>query len=177
MMPTLTAELNKEPHRCDAYHEAGHAVIGVILGLQLKRVTCVDNGRTPPNCSWDYSEIDRLLTESENQNNSTKIDEFTRNHAMMCLASEYAEQLACKTSSDEQEEALHCDYLDAQRIRYNYTGNYLGKTLLKQLHTKTKGLVQQHNAAVEKVAEQLLKEKSLNHDQILSLIQNGVSHP
>ena len=173
MMPTLTADLNKEPHRCDAYHEAGHAVIGVRLGLQLKSVTCVDNGRTPPNCSWDYSEIDRLRKESDDQTNSEKIDEFTRHHAIMCLASGYAEQLACNTSSDEQQEALHCDYLDAERIHYNCTGNYLGKTLLEQLRTRTRELVERDKPAVARVAEQLLNGQTLTHEQILSFIRGS----
>jgi hypothetical protein len=118
-----------------------------------------------------------LLTESENQDNSINIDEFTRNHAVMCLASEYAEQLACKTSSDEQKEALHCDYLDAQRIRYNCTGNYLGKTLVGQLRNTTETLVQQHRTAIERVAKQLLNEQTLNHEQIRSLIRDDVSPP
>jgi ATP-dependent Zn protease len=177
MRPTRTEDFNKEPRRCDAYHEAGHAVIGVILNLRLNTVTGVDNGRTPPNCSWDYSEIDRLQNTSDDHNNSEEIYEFTRNHAMMCLASKYAERLACDTSSDEQEESLHYDYLDAERIRYNCTGNYLGKTLVGQLRNTTETLVQQHRTAIERVAKQLLNGQTLNHAQILSLIRDDGSPP
>jgi hypothetical protein len=90
----------------------------------------------------------------------------------MCLASGYAEQLACNTSSDEQQEALHCDYLDAERIHYNCTGNYLGKTLLEQLRTRTRELVERDKPAVARVAEQLLNGQTLTHE----LLRFGVRH-
>lgn len=169
-MPTTTADLNQHPECCDAFHEAGHAVIGVFRGLHLSSVTGADAVHTPPHCVWDLSEFDALLPNREQPGVEAQIEEFTERYAEMCLASCYSEKSVCDAGSDEQAEALHCDYLDAERIRYCYVGNYLGRTRVNELHGRSRALVAQHAQAIARVAERLLAGETLSHEQVHAVI-------
>jgi hypothetical protein len=169
-MLTLTADLNREPERCDAFHEAGHAVLGVVRGFRLKSVTALDTGGIPPHCAWDDAAIKALLGQRDKPGVAAQIEQFTERHAEMCFASRYAEEMACDISSDEQQDALHCDYLDAERVHYCCVGNYLGRTRVARLRDSARDLVNQHAAAVSRVAEKLLTGATLTHEQVEALI-------
>lgn len=169
-MPSCTADLNADPRRCDAFHEAGHAVIAVVRGLRLTNVTGVDAIQMPPHCDFDHSEFEDLLDRRPEPGVQERIRLFTEHHAEMCLASHYSEAIACDTSSDEQKDALHCDYLDAERVRYTYLQNYFGLLGIKALHERARDLVAQYQRAITRVAEELLDGHTLNQDQVLTIV-------
>ena len=97
---TQTHMLNSDAKKCSAYHEAGHAVVGVLGGLLLDYVTARETSAIDPHCKWKKEFIDRMLS-----NEGEERERFTDRFAEMCLAAEYAEALACDVSSDEQKEA------------------------------------------------------------------------
>ena len=65
-MRTQTHMLNPNPKKCSAYHEAGHAVMGIIGGLRLKNVTIRVSDDCDPHCRWDRDYIYPIL-KSESQ--------------------------------------------------------------------------------------------------------------
>jgi hypothetical protein len=75
----------------DAYHEAGHAVIGVVLGFRLEYAA----GQTKeagPRCKrlpHGISNVDQGSSEDEIMEATGR----TRDYALMCMASEFAEAL------------------------------------------------------------------------------------
>lgn len=94
---------------------------------------------------------------------------FTEHHAEMCLASRYSEAIACNIDSDEQQDALHCDYLDAERIRYYCLANYFRRRGISSFYARASNLVGQHAQAIRLVAERLLAGETLDHEQVLLL--------
>jgi hypothetical protein len=60
-MRTQTHMLNPNPKKCSAYHEAGHAVVGIVRGLRLTHVTISESGDLDPYCRWDQGYIDEML--------------------------------------------------------------------------------------------------------------------
>ena len=176
-MFTPTSNSNPEPARCDAYHEAGHAIVGVALNLQLDYVTAATTAELPPHCRWNYDQMYTLINHrSESSDDNTdldkQLDDLSKRHAEMCLASRYSEALACNTESDEQTDAYHCDYLDAERIRYCCVGNYFGLRGIRTLEKSTFDLVQKHKAAIAVVADRLLNGERLSHEQVRNLLDN-----
>lgn len=130
-MPRFTKDLNPDESLCDAYPEAGHAVVGVALGLQLISVT----GKTAtsdPHCDWDHSHINTLLQQG-NPANRHVIQQYTEDHAVMCLTPRFSEATVCDVTSDEQALAFHCDYLDAEWMRKCCGINYFGFNGIKPI--------------------------------------------
>jgi hypothetical protein len=172
-MPTSTADLNPHPERCDAYHEAGHAVVGVVRGLQLTSVTGQDAGHTPPHCAWDHGWVNGLLDTADQPGVPEQINAFTEFHAEMCLASRYAEALVCNVKSDEQQEALHYDYVDAERVRYQCGLGYFGWSRIQQLKQSAEALVNGHAKAIKMVADKLLAGQTLTKEQVAAIIEES----
>ena len=155
-MASSTADLNPQPERCDAYHESGHAVVGVVRGLQLISVTVRDTGGMAPHCAWDHSWVDELVKRPDEPGVAEAIDAFTEFHAEMCLASRFAEALVCNIESREQQEALHYDYVDAERVRYERALRYFGWTTIEKLKRRPEALVNKYAKAIEMVANGVL---------------------
>ena len=87
-----------------------------------------------PHCHWNPTQYEELMVNRDTPEGLAALDNFTVNHAMMCLASEYAEELHGATDTPPQKEAFHCDYLDAELKRKN-TGlfDYFGLARVRQL--------------------------------------------
>jgi hypothetical protein len=150
-------------------------VIGVILGHDLNSVTSVTGADSSPHCSWDDSKFAPLMQEPDPVQATAA---FVKSHALMCLAAQYSEACECEIKSDEQTEARHYDYLDAQRMKYYCHKQYFGtSTEIPNLCDEAKALVEKHNAAIVAVAEQLRVVASLDHDQIQALIDANPPPP
>jgi hypothetical protein len=91
----------------------------------------------------------------------------------MCFASRYSEQHVCDVTSYEQQKALHCDYLDAQRIRFYCVQNYFGSVAITEIKNRTRDLVTQYAGGIALVAERLLAGETLNHDRVVELINEA----
>ena len=112
-MRTQTHMLNPNPLRCSAYHEAGHAVVGIVRGLKIKIATIRPADGLNPHCRWDQGYVDQMLKAEPRKIRGS----FTRCFAEMSLASRYSEAFVCNIKSDEQRDSHHGDYLDAQFMR------------------------------------------------------------
>lgn len=164
-MSMTTGELNRDPARCDAYHEAGHTVVGVVLGLKLQSVSIRDTGTNPPQTVWDHSFLEDLR-----QNDKKAFATYTENYAIVCLASEYAEELCCDVSSREQKEAFHGDYLDAQWLRKAGQLPYFSFAIIDQLKQRAKEHVYMNRRAIDLVSERLLRGETLDSVQATELM-------
>lgn len=68
----------------------------------------------------------------------------------------FSEPIECELKSDEQKEARHYDYLDAQRMKYYCHKQYFGMSSeIPNIVDEAKALVEKHKAAIVAVAEQL----------------------
>jgi hypothetical protein len=135
-MRTTTADLNEKPKKCSAYHEAGHAVVGVARGIRLGYVTARETADLDPHCLWDRDHVNGMLA---NENAEVR-SEFTERFAEMSLASRHSELMACRTDSDEQKDAAHCDYLGIEVMRWRARLDYFGLDRAEQLNESAKGI-------------------------------------
>ncbi len=108
--------------KADAYHEAGHVVIGVVQGFRLKSVSAAQTAKMDPHCEWESYGI----TKEQAEQDESLADKFTRHHALMCLAAEFAEALVSDVNNPQSVQAINCDYLDAEVVRKNIGFNYFG---------------------------------------------------
>jgi hypothetical protein len=154
----------------DAFHEAGHSTIGVVRNQNLTRATATWAGDIFPHCEWDSTEYDDLMAQKNDPAVHPALNEHTENFALMCLAAQYAEALCGSTDSPEQKQAIHCDYLDAQRRRRNTGFDYFYNADVNRLCAQAKALVTQYAAAITAVATRLRAVESLDHDQVAAII-------
>jgi ATP-dependent Zn protease len=160
-----------------AYHEAGHAVMSDILSVPLDFVTiksseenagvAVNVGGQPVN---DTSDI---------------------NTAIVCFAGPIAEVEFCGKDSDAIFSwrndyadirqrlivALEESLIQAAAGRTDFSIDYSGfDTAYRSLRAKTKqdalDLVRAHKSAIERVAQALIKYKTLNGKQVRKLVQS-----
>jgi hypothetical protein len=154
--------------KSDAYHEAGHAVIGVLLKFTLVYVSG-DATKGDPHCKWTPHGIQHVdITSSQDE--ISECDRRTRAYALMCLASEFSEALVSDVNNMETIEALHLDYLLAEHIRMSCGLYFFGLNQKTQLRLEAKALVEQNKDGIGRVAEALMAGRVLTHDQVEALI-------
>ena len=166
-MRTQTHMLNPNPLRCSAYHEAGHAVVGIARGLKLKIATVRPADASDPHCRWDQEYIVQML----NAKPRKICRSFTIYFAEMSLASRYSDALVCNVKSDEQRDSHHADYLDAQFMRRRANLEYFSLGAVSKLKRRARTLVTQYDSAVRAVAERLLACGGLDPAQIERIIE------
>ena len=131
-----------------AYHEAGHAVIARVVGIELERVLITDSGGVAYLGQIDDAESDVLLT----------------------FAGPAAELYYCPCdgagwAGDKEDAAaaliILCDYEPSLPAYYQ---------LWDQLECHSRNLVEANWAAIERVAEALIAHGELNQDEVDNLI-------
>jgi ATP-dependent Zn protease len=167
-MRTQTHKLNPNPLRCSAYHEAGHAVVGVLGGLKLEIATIRPTDGSDPQCRWDNDYMETILKSDQKIRSS-----FTKRFAEMNLASRFSEAMACDMKSDEQQDSHHGDYLDLQRMRRKAGFGYFRLATIPKLKRRARALVKENAAAIAAVAERLLESATLDQIQIESIIKEN----
>ena len=163
-----THMLNPNPKKCSAYHEAGHAVVGIIGGLKLKTVTVRVTDNFDPHCRWDEDYINPILKSESLEPR----EDFTELFAEMCLASRYSEMLSCDISSDEQRDSHRFDWLDLQNIARAALSEFSLETV-EQLNRRARTLVNQYAAAIRAVADRLLVCGTLDQTEVESIIKDN----
>jgi hypothetical protein len=153
MRRTTASDFNPDTKRCSAYHEAGHAVIGITLGLEIAYVTAKETDADDPHCKWSKEFIAKTLAAKEPY---CELEAFTERFAKACLASRYSEAMICKTHSNEQEDAKHYDYLGIQVMRWRAGLFYFDPEQVERLSNQAERLVTDHALEIAAVAEQLL---------------------
>jgi hypothetical protein len=169
-MPTRTQThmSNPDPLRCDAYHEAGHAVVGIIRGLKLKIATVRPADGSDLQCRWDCSHIDKMLKSEQRLRRV-----FTKCFAEMSLASRYSEAMSCDTTSDEQRDAHHGDYIDAQFMLRRANLEYFSLATVSALKRRARTSVKQCATAIMTVVEKLLVCEGLDQVEIERIIKEN----
>jgi hypothetical protein len=168
-MRTQTHMLNPNPKKCSAYHEAGHAVVGIANGLLLKHVTIGGAGDHDPHCLWDRDYINPILESGSPEARES----LTQRFAETCLASRYSEAMGCDISSDEQRDSHHFDHLGIQKTRRKASLDELSPETIEQLNSRARTLVKQYAAAITAVAERLLVRETLNQADIEDIIKEN----
>ena len=85
-MPTTTSDFFPDSRKCDSYHEAGHAVIGVLLEHVLTEASSITGADTSPHCSWNDDKFAPLMQAADPVLATTP---FVNSHALMCLAAQF----------------------------------------------------------------------------------------
>jgi hypothetical protein len=84
-------------NKTDAYHEAGHAVIGILQGFRLESATGVDKIGLFPHCKWEKWNV----TQEQAEQDQAVAKDFTRRHALMCVAAEFSEAVVGNVNNPE----------------------------------------------------------------------------
>jgi len=153
-----------------AYHEAGHAVIGLKLGYEVGRVTIRKRYS-----SLGSAQISRKrhssLGSTEVQAGGVSPDNDDFGHICVDLAGPLAEKLVSRIPFDELiEYGARGDWRAAQKCARRINRRQ-SETLIDALMEETKALVQQHEQAIARVAAALLEHETLTGDEIKSLME------
>ena len=156
---------NDDYELCDAYHEAGHAVIGVALGLNLTLAASAACKLANPKCEFDHGAFNEMLKKGD-PGDKEKIIQGTESLAIMLFASEFAEALVCDMRSTEQQEAIHGDYFDAQVARKGCGLPYLSARDVARLKERARNDVRRLEPAIRIVGDRLRRGERLDRNQV-----------
>jgi ATP-dependent Zn protease len=141
--------------RHTAYHEAGHAVIALRLGYEVRKVTIIRR--------------QGVLGKADIRNR-TSPDDIRIN-----LAGALAEALV--NPNDEQIQlGAHSDWRNTRRSArefeaLGFIGDQEGGTLIEELLHETRALVRRDKEAIARVADALLEHKTLRGDDIKRIVE------
>lgn len=158
--------------RHTAYHEAGHAVIGLILGYEVSKVT-IRPRYSYLGMAWTSRKRHSSQGSTEVQAGSTESDDF--GHICIELAGPLAEQLVNSAPFEELIwRGSEGDWQAAQR-RARRIDRRRAHALIDLLMEETRPLVEQHREAIARVAAALLERETLTGDAIKALIDGSGS--
>jgi ATP-dependent Zn protease len=168
-----------ETSREVAYHEAGHAVIGRILGLTCGSATIVpdyDDG----SAGNAVTEIERSAEDWDCRGRPGRWVSLCRARIMMLMADRESE-IEClgKNGNDafgdgEDLRGIQDTISEAFSLEEFEDEAFLAR-MLTTMRAKTRGLVRRHRNAIAQVASALIKHGSLDERQIDSIaIASGV---
>jgi hypothetical protein len=162
-----------------ATHEAGHAVIGRLLGLRCGSATIIPNYKEGSAGHAISPDPHISIAEWEARGRWRYVSMF-RAAMMMLMAGREAEieclgycqggderdqyEIACHI--DEAEPPAVCSGPDENRDRFE-----------ARLRTRTRGLVRRHRGLIELVAKALLERKKLSGRQIDAIVKTRVRLP
>jgi len=138
-----------------AYHEAGHAVMALRLGYEVRKVTIVRR--------------QGVLGKAEIRNRTSPDD------IRIDLAGALAEALVNPNDEQIQLGALS-DWRNVRRstrefVALGFIGDQEGDILIEELLQETRALVRRDKAAITKVAEALLEHKTLTGDDVKHIVK------
>ena len=148
-----------------AYHEAGHVVVGLKLGFEVREVTIKPKSRTLGNVQAQVGEA-----------SSNRCVDRDAADIKLCLAGPLAEQLV----SPDPFNVLIAngsgrDWRSARRTARQLNTRGEAEVLIVMLALETAALVQQHRDAIGRVATALLEHETLTGDDINSLVNGSGS--
>jgi hypothetical protein len=154
-----------------AYHEAGHAVIGLKLGYDVGRVTIRKRYSSLGSAQISKKRCGSLgSTEVQAGDVSPDSDDF--GHICIDLAGPLAERLVSPIPFEELiAHGARADWQSARK-RARRNNRQHADTLIDVLMEETRALVQQHKEAITRVATALLEHETLMGEEI-QRITNG----
>ena len=141
-----------------AYHEAGHAVINLVIGYKVEKATIRPRYSLLGYVNWDGRTSDDKVDEA--------IAKIKSN-----LAGPLAEQLINPEQFDNL--ILNGSRGDWQRVRK--AARQIANGMIDRLILETRALVQEHRSAIERVANALLEHEVLTGKEIQGLFDEVVS--
>jgi ATP-dependent Zn protease len=159
--PYRSAEFLANRRRHIAYHEAGHAVIALILGYKVGKVTIKPR----------YSQLTLGRTEGiqPGEASSNRVVDREATDIKIDLAGPLAEQLINPAPFDELiENGSGGDWRSARRTARSFGLNTPreAEILIVRYALESAVLVQQHQEAITRVAAALLEHETLVGDEI-----------
>jgi ATP-dependent Zn protease len=161
----------KEQEEATAYHEAGHAAIGCVLGRKLKRVTIIPDGKGVVGSTEFANGYPETFARTFNQSKAK------RQYVEDRVAGELAGSLAQSRKvpgRDRDAGDEHDDY-QARELSRELVGETPSETdrlreqCLANGRARAKALLEQHWPWVEAVATALIQRKELSGDEVLAL--------
>jgi ATP-dependent Zn protease len=157
-----------------AYHEAGHAVIGLMLGYEVSKVT-IRPIYSYLGSAWTSKKRHSSLGSTEVQTASASPDSDDFGHICIELAGPLAEQLINPAPFKELiARGAFGDWQNAQK-RARRINRRHAETLIDVLMEETRALVEQHRDAIASVATALLERETLVGDDIKRLTNGSGS--
>jgi cell division protease FtsH len=143
-----------------AYHEAGHAVIGLRLGFVVRKVTIKPRALTLGNVEAKVGEA-----------SSNRCVDRDAADIKFALAGPLAEQLVSPDPFDVLiANGSGKDWRCAKRTARQLNTQREAEVLIVMLALETKTLVEEHKDAIVRVATALLERETLTGDDLRSLI-------
>lgn len=157
--------------RATAYHEAGHAVITVALGLTINKVSIVPGE--------GYSGVCRepgvLGYESSSRRDRRSI---ARAAIVGSYAGMHAQRLVDPGAPDFHGEGDEADAFELSRMfevfprKIGWVGDEQHLAFLDRLRVEARRLVRKHRHAIDKLAELLLQRQELERAEAVQLIES-----
>jgi hypothetical protein len=166
--------------RYTAHHEAGHAVIGRVLGLSCGSVTIVPDA-VGFGCTTTKSPLmtlDAWDDRGRSRFNGRDVRSVYRAYIMELMAGREAAELYCGPGGDfigdgddiRQIENLTRHTYDLDCSYFNLPGNPSADFDLNRLRKATRGLCSRHREKIERVATALLEKRTLTAEELDALL-------
>jgi ATP-dependent Zn protease len=182
-LPTPIASYIRRMHRetYTAYHEAGHAVIGRVLGLECGSVTIVpdDVGMGCTTTKSPLAALDAWEARGRSRFNGHDLRSVYRAYVMELMAGREAAELCCGPGGSftgDQDDIRQIETLinltyDLDRESWPSPSPQVGDFNLERLRKATRSLCIRHREKIERVAQALLKRKTLSPKAIDNLMR------
>ena len=150
-----------------AYHEAGHAVIGRVLGMTCGGATIVPNYEALE-AGHAITCVERSISDWDARGRFRWVSMY-RARIMTLMAGRESEIEVFGKDPD----AEFGDAYDLRDIDLTIEGADVDERTLAKLRSKTRGLVRRHRAAITAVAKALIRKRTLSAQQIDKLVTSS----
>ena len=149
-----------------AYHEAGHAVIGRVLGMTCGSATIVPNYEALE-AGHAITCVERSISDWDARGRFRWVSMY-RARIMTLMAGRESEIEIEVFGKDP--DAEFGDGYDLREISLTVEEANVDEPKLAKLRSKTRGLVRRHRAAITAVAKVLIRKRTLSAEQIDQLV-------
>jgi ATP-dependent Zn protease len=156
---------------CTAYHEAGHAVAALALGLSVNTISIVPD--PDGECAGFVLSPGVLGYETSS---SREQKEIARRCIVRLYAGMEAQRLVDPDPADYHDEDDEDNAFDLAREyalgpRGGHVGDDRHRDYLERLRVKARRLIHRHRAAVDRLAEELLAHKELSGAEVERIVR------
>ena len=192
--------MNEQEKRVDAYHEAGHAVIGLVLphSNKVQKITIIPRGQTGGHVLMTPEDDRFLLTKKEllaeitgflggrtseeiffddvSTGASNDIQQATRIARMMVTQWGMSDLGPIQYEQDQGSVFLGRDYNNVSKNFSSEVAYQIDKAvreIVEECHKQAKEIIVAHKNEVILIAETLLEKETITAEEIDELIKNG----
>ena len=192
--------MTKTERKIDAYHEAGHAVIGLVLphSEKVQKITIVPRGNTGGHVLMTPEDDRFLLTKKEliaqitgllggrsaeeiffddiSTGAENDIQQATRLARLMVTNFGMSDLGPIQYERSNSSVFLGRDYMDSQKnfsTQVAYEIDKAVREIIETAHRQAIDILQKHRADVELIANTLLEKETITAEEIESLVKTG----